>query len=155
MDRLAETVIDAAGTQSRTSLRARVHPHCVVCSPDRPCGLCLSFVAGADDTVVADFELDETVEGYVGWPHGGITSAILDGAMTNWLFAHGLTGVTAELNVRFRHPVVLNEPTRVTARLKRASHPLYVLEALITQNDQLKVRAVGRFLRKECDTETP
>ncbi len=25
--------------------------------------------------------------------------------MTNWLFAHGLTGVTAELNVRFRHPV--------------------------------------------------
>jgi len=103
--------------------------------------------------VTAQFELDQTVEGYIGWPHGGITSAILDGAMTNWLFAHGLTGVTAELKVRFRHPVVLNEPTTVTARLERVSQPLYILEAFITQNDQLKVRAVGRFLRKEYDGE--
>jgi len=103
--------------------------------------------------VVADFELDQAVEGYVGWPHGGITSAVLDGAMTNWLFAHGLTGVTAELKVRFRHPVVLGEPAMVTARLKSVSHPLYELEASITQGGQLKVRATGRFMHKEYDKE--
>jgi acyl-coenzyme A thioesterase PaaI-like protein len=104
---------------------------------------------------VAEFELDQAVEGYVGWPHGGITSAVLDGAMTNWLFAHGLTGVTAELNVRFRHPIILEEPAKVMARLKTASHPLYELEACITQNGQLKARATGRFMHKEHGSERP
>jgi uncharacterized protein (TIGR00369 family) len=150
MDRfVADRTLHGARTTPCTSLRARLHPHCIVCSPDHSCGLGLRFVAGADDTVVAEFELDQTVEGYVGWPHGGITSAVLDGAMTNWLFAHGLTGVTAELNVRFRHPVMLEEPAKVTARLKSASHPLYVLEAHITQNGQLKARATGRFMHHE------
>jgi len=153
MDRLAEAAVNEPRTQSCTSLRARLHPHCVVCSPKHPRGLCLGFMAGADDTVVADFELDQTVEGYVGWPHGGITSAVLDGAMTNWLFVHGLTGVTAELKIRFRHPVILREPATVTARLKRASHPLYELEACITQSGQLKVRATGRFMHKEYGKE--
>jgi len=155
MDQCAEITAEESKTQSGAQLSARLHPHCVVCSADNPCGLCLHFEAGDDDTVTAEFELDQSVEGYTGWPHGGITSAILDGAMTNWLFAHGLTGVTAELNVCFRHPVRLNEPTRVTARLQRASHPLYILEALITQDCQLKVRAVGWFLHKPSDTERP
>jgi acyl-coenzyme A thioesterase PaaI-like protein len=153
MDRFADTAVDGARTQSGTSLRTRLHPHCVVCSPDHPCGLCLCFAVGADDTIMADFELDCMVEGYVGWSHGGITSAILDGAMTNWLFAHGLTGVTAELNIRFRHPVILGEPASVTARLKNASHPLYEMEASITQNGQLKARATGRFMHKERGRE--
>lgn len=153
MDRLTEAAIDGARVESCRELRARLHPRCVVCSPDNPCGLCLRFTGGADDTVVAEFELDHAVEGYVGWPHGGITSAVLDGAMTNWLFAHGLTGVTAELKVRFRHPVVLGEPAVVTARLKNASHPLYELEAGIIQGGQLKVCAIGRFVHKEYGKE--
>jgi acyl-CoA thioesterase FadM len=102
---------------------------------------------------VADFKLDPVVEGYVGWPHGGITSAVLDGAMTNWLFAHDLACVTAELTVRFRHPMVLNEPAKVTARLKNASHPLYVLDAWITQNGHLKTRATGKFMYIEYEVE--
>jgi len=153
MDPLMEATLPGGRTKSCRDLRARLHPRCVVCSPDHPCGLCLHFEAGANDTVTADFELDQAVEGYVGWPHGGITSAVLDGAMTNWLFAHGLTCVTAELNVRFRHPVVLGEPATVTARLKSDSHPLYELEACIHQNGQLKVRAMGRFMYKEYGTE--
>jgi acyl-coenzyme A thioesterase PaaI-like protein len=153
MDRFAGTTVRDAKTESGASLRTRLHPRCVVCSRDHPCGLGLCFVAGADDTVVADFELDGTVEGYVGWSHGGITSAVLDGAMTNWLFAHSLTGITAELKIRFRHPVLLGEPARVTARLRGASHPLYELEARIIQNGQLKARATGRFMHKADSRE--
>jgi acyl-coenzyme A thioesterase PaaI-like protein len=153
MDRSTDAVVDDVGPRSHTNLCARLHPHCVVCGAQNPCGLCLRFLAGADDTIVADFELDRAAEGYVGWSHGGITSAVLDGAMTNWLFAHGLTGVTAELNVRFRHPVLLGQAARVTARLKNASPPLYELEAQITQNGQLKARATGRFLHKTHNGE--
>jgi acyl-coenzyme A thioesterase PaaI-like protein len=149
MNRFADTAVHNTQIDSGARLRARLHPRCVVCSLDHPCGLGLCFVPGADDTIMADFELDQTAEGYVGWSHGGIISAVLDGAMTNWLFAHGLTGVTGELNIRFRHPVLLGEPTQVTARLKSASHPLYELEAQITQNNQLKARATGRFMHTQ------
>jgi len=135
------------------SLAARLHPNCVVCSPSNPSGLCLCFESGPDDTVLANLNLDPSVEGYVGWMHGGITSAVLDGAMTNWLFAHDLTCVTAELSVRFRHPVLLNEPAKVTARLKKASHPLYVLDADITQNGRLKTQATGKFMYVEYGEE--
>ena len=146
MNRLADATRAGIRPQTCEDIRTALHPNCVVCSPDKPRGLALQFASAADDTVVAEFELDETVEGYVGWPHGGITTSILDGAMTNWLFAHGLTCVTAELKVRFRHPVLLDQPGRVTASLQRATHPLYVLEAHIVQNGQLKVRATGRFM---------
>jgi acyl-coenzyme A thioesterase PaaI-like protein len=155
MERCEVVTAQNARMKSGTNLRARLHPHCVVCSPDCPGGLRLRFTAATEDSVVADFQLDRAVEGYVGWPHGGITSAILDGAMTNWLFAHGLTGVTAELNVRFRHPVLLEEPATVTAHLKTALHPLYELEAQIIQHGQLKARATGRFLHKELGQERP
>jgi uncharacterized protein (TIGR00369 family) len=153
MNRLADATRAGIRPQTCEDIRTALHPNCVVCSPDKPRGLALQFASAADDTVVAEFELDEMVEGYVGWPHGGITTSILDGAMTNWLFAHGLAGVTAELNVRFRHPVLLGEPATVTARLKQASHPLYELEACITQNGQLKVRATGRFMHKKYGRE--
>ena len=82
MDRFTDTTTEETKSRSGARLCARLHPHCVVCSPDNPSGLCLHFEAGDDDTVTAQFELDQTVEGYIGWPHGGITSAILDGAMT-------------------------------------------------------------------------
>ncbi len=146
MSRFADTISGRMKPQTYENLRATCHPNCVVCSPEKPRGLGLRFAPGADNTVVAEFELNQTVEGYVGWPHGGVTASVLDGAMTNWLFAHGLTCVTAELKVRFRHPVVLDEPARVTACLTSVTHPLYVLEAQITQNDQLKVQATGRFM---------
>jgi hypothetical protein len=49
--------------------------------------------------------------------------------------------------------MVLNEPAKVTARLKNASHPLYVLDAWIIQNGHLKTRATGKFMYMEYQTE--
>jgi uncharacterized protein (TIGR00369 family) len=101
-----------------------------------------------DDSITADFDLDETCEGYRDSPHGGVTSALLDASMGHWMFAHGLAGVTAELNIRFRHPLRLGEPARAIAELTRASHPLYVLQARVVQNGQVKARATGKFIHK-------
>jgi len=129
-------------------LSAQLHPNCVVCSPTNPRGLGQVFALRSDDSITADVELDETLEGYEGCPHGGVTSALLDASMGYWLFAHGLAGVTAELNIRFRHPVRLGEPARAIAQLKRASHPHYVLEARLVQDGQVKAQATGTFLHK-------
>ncbi len=130
------------------NLPAQLHPNCIVCSPTNPRGLGQIFTLRSDDSVTADFDLDETCEGYQGCPHGGATAALLDASMCHWLFAHGLAGVTAELNIRFRHPIRLGEPASAIAQLKRASPPLYILEARIVQDGQVKAQAIGKFIHK-------
>jgi acyl-coenzyme A thioesterase PaaI-like protein len=63
-------------------------------------GLRLKCRLSADGSVQATFDCNGTYEGYANILHGGVASALLDGAMTNCLFAHGHPGVTAEITVR-------------------------------------------------------
>jgi acyl-coenzyme A thioesterase PaaI-like protein len=95
---------------------------------------------------MATFQCDETLEGYPGFLHGGVISSILDGAMGHCIFARGRAAVTAEMMIRFRHPVVIHQEATVSARIERSSYPLYLLEAQIVQADQVKATATGKFL---------
>lgn len=122
------------------------HPRCVVCGRESPAGLGLKFQVQPDDSVSANFDCHKNFEGYDGLLHGGVISSIADGAMTNCLFAHGITAVTAELNVRFRHPVELGTPLTVTAKITRRTAPLFIVEAELTQAGQLKAKATGKFM---------
>jgi len=106
----------------------------------------LKFNLCENGSVATGFQLDESLEGYPGIPHGGVISLIFDGAMGNCLFAQGCTPVTAELNIRFRHPIVMHKSTTVSARIVRSSNSLYVLEAEIIQNGQIKATAEGKFV---------
>ena len=129
-----------------TNVRNCVHPNCVVCSPSNTRGLQLKFNLCENGSVATGFQLDESLEGYPGIPHGGVISLIFDGAMGNCLFAHGLAAVTAELNIRFRHPIAMHQPATVTARIVQSSNSIYVLEAKITQGGQVKATAEGKFV---------
>ena len=128
------------------STRDGQHARCVVCGQPEPPGLGLAFEVADDGSVSATFDCAAAFEGYPGMLHGGVISAIADGAMTNCLFARGVVAVTAELNVRFRHPVELGAPLTVTARVRKHCSPLWVLEASLTQGDQLRVKATGKFM---------
>jgi uncharacterized protein (TIGR00369 family) len=119
-----------------------------VCGRDCPAALGLDFKLADDGSVRAGFDCPAQYEGYGGMLHGGVISAIADGAMTNCLFAHGIEAVTAELVVRFRHPVRLGQRLEVKARITRRNEPLFVLEASLTQGGQLKARATGKFMKK-------
>ena len=129
-----------------TDTRKRLHPNCVVCSRSNTRGLQLEFDLCEDGSVTSDFELDETLEGYHGVPHGGVISAVFDGAMGNCLFAQGCTPVTAQLNIRFRHPFTMHRTATVSARIVSSSNSVYVLEAKITQNGKIKATAEGKFV---------
>jgi len=126
--------------------RARMHSHCVVCGRPGPVGLGVAFKVREDESVTACFDCHESFEGYDGMLHGGVISAIADGAMTNCLFAHGIVAVTAEMKVRFRHPIALGTSLMVAARITRRSEPLFVVEAELTQSGQLKAKASGKFM---------
>jgi len=129
-----------------TATSMRVHKNCVVCSPSNDRGLHLQFMLLEDGSVQASFDCGEAFEGYAGSLHGGVISALLDGAMTRCIFAHGHVGVTAELKVRYRHPVIIYHTAIVRGWIRRYSPPLYLMEAELFQDGQVKATATGKFM---------
>jgi len=130
---------------SVVNIRNLVHPKCVVCGFGNGNGLHLEFDADDDGSVAATFQCDEAFEGYSGILHGGVISSILDGAMGNCMFAHGRATVTVEMTTRFRHTVATGQQATVSARITRNSHPLYLLEAEIIQEGEIKATAKGKY----------
>ena len=100
---------------------------------------------------MASFDCRPLLEGYPGVLHGGVISALLDGAMTNCLFAQGRAAVTAELRVRFRHPVATDGTARLRAWIDRSCPPLFVLRAELRQGEQLMATAEGKFVQRPPD----
>jgi acyl-coenzyme A thioesterase PaaI-like protein len=130
------------------NVSAREHPNCVVCSQDNPQGLGVRFEVLADGSVQGDFACQGAYEGYPGIIHGGVLSALLDGAMLHCLFAIGCRAVTVDLSIQFRHPVKVRTPATVRARLLGRSDSLFTLAGEIIQGDHVKTRATGRFLAR-------
>lgn len=128
-------------------VRKREHGDCVVCSATNKRGLGLEFSVLEDGNVEATFDCEKAFEGYKDYLHGGVISALIDGAMTNCMFAHGYTALTAELNVRFHHPVIIGAPVKVRAWLEKDLFPLFLVGAEVLQNQELKASAVGKFMK--------
>lgn len=79
---------------------------CFGCGTANQHGLQLQFRALPDGGVWAAFVPQVVHEGYVGMIHGGITSTLLDEAMS-WAVTHqGDLGVTTRLAVTFRAPLL-------------------------------------------------
>ncbi len=102
----------------------------------------------------ASFSCQECFEGFPDSLHGGIVAVLLDSAMTNCMFAHGLVGMTGELKVRFRHVVDIGKAARVRAWLERSSHRLHVFGACLQQDGKTKATASGRFLETPIDLQS-
>ena len=129
-----------------TAISMQTHNNCVVCGPSNDRGLHLQFVSLADGSAQTSFDCGKAFEGYTGSLHGGVISALLDGAMTNCMFARGYTVVTAELKVRFRHPVVTGTIATVRAWIDQSVPPLFLMKAELLQSGQVKATATGKFM---------
>lgn len=123
------------------------HSHCIVCGPCNEQGLRLDFNVCQDGSVEACFECSTHLEGYESVVHGGILSTLLDGAMTNCLFAHGIKALTAELKVRFLAPVYTKDVVRLRASIQRSFSRFYILKSELTQNNIVKTRASAKFVK--------
>lgn len=130
-------------------LKQVFHRECVVCSERNKTGLHMDFQTNNEQAVSAGFMLDKSYEGYAGMVHGGIVSAIMDGAMTNCLFARDKVAFTADMHIRYRHPVLIDKPARVRAWITRFTPPIFVVQAEITQDGQVMSTATGKFMEKQ------
>ncbi|MGR5144985.1 PaaI family thioesterase [Photobacterium alginatilyticum] len=126
----------------------QAHNHCMVCGPvkNNLDTLQLVFSQDSEGKVTAPFQVTARHQGYDGMLHGGMTSTLLDAAMTHCLFAHGVQALTAELKVRFISPVCTGQQVRVTADLVGSRRGIYQLEAQVTQGQQVLARASAKFI---------
>jgi uncharacterized protein (TIGR00369 family) len=131
-------------------LRRQSHPDCYVCDPANGHGLGLEFRAAEDGAVEATFPCQPAFASYPGMLHGGMICMLLDGAMTNCLFAHGLIAVTVDMNVRFRQPVAVSRPAVVRAWLESKNSPVYQVAAELSQGGHVAATATARFIEKQA-----
>ena len=129
------------------SVQAEAHPFCTVCSRSNPNGFGLKFVCQPDGSVSTTFLGDPAQEGFHGVLHGGVIASLLDGAMTNCLFALGRTAMTGELNVRYREPVAIGEEMFIRAWITNSLPPLHLLAAELKQGNE-SVRRDVKYDRK-------
>ena len=128
--------------------QTEAHPFCFVCSGSNPMGLALRYEPQPDGSVSAKYLGHSALEGYSGLLHGGLIAAMLDGAMTNCLFARGIRGLTAELKVRYHESVAASEEVLLQAWLDDDAHGLYQLRAKLTQGGAVKASATGKFMKQ-------
>lgn len=120
----------------------------MVCGQSNPFGLGVKFNSEADGSVRATFLGHAALEGFEGCLHGGMIASLLDGAMTNCLFAHGCVAMTGELNICFREPVQIGEEMSVRAWIKNSSPPLHLLVAELKQGGRVKAAATAKFMER-------
>lgn len=109
----------------------------------------MAYESQADGSVRAHMDCPKRWQGYPGMVHGGIIASILDGAMTHCLFARDIAAVTADLHVRYRHPLLVDADAIVTARITREMAPVFVLEASIIQQEKTRCTATGKFMDRQ------
>lgn len=131
-------------------LRRQNHPKCFACGSANGHGLGLEFRVAQDGAVEATFPCQPVFAGYPGMLHGGIICTLLDGAMTNCLFACGLAAVTVDMHVRFRHPVTVSLPAMVRAWRESEGSPVHRLAAEVLQGEQVVATATARFIDKQA-----
>jgi uncharacterized protein (TIGR00369 family) len=137
----------AAATGSSPS-ESRLLPwseSCFVCGDANEKGLKVRFYVEGDQVRVLTV-LDPRHEGYPGYAHGGVISALLDEA-GGWAcsVAVGRLFYTIELTVRFKLPVPGGEPITVSARCTDANRRLARAEAWIHDQEH-KVLASAKGL---------
>lgn len=122
--------------------------HCIICGSANPVGLAAQFTvseAGAYAAIV----VGETWQGFQGMVQGGIITGILDDAMWYAIYGrHEMATVTAEITVRFIHPVRINVECAVTGHVVQFRRRLQSAAAELVQDGQVCAIAQGRFMPK-------
>lgn len=92
--------------------------YCFICGKNNPFGLQLEF-SFHDGKIISNFVLQKSHQGYKDIIHGGIISSILDEAMVKAALLQNIPAVTAEITVRFRNPLMINEHALVEAFIEK------------------------------------
>lgn len=125
---------------------------CFACGPRNRSGLRLRFErdgAGVTTTFVPRL----SHQGYPGYVHGGVATALLDEIMSRVFLLDGQWVMTARVDVRFRHPIPLGQRIRGAAERSRALRGFLQAQGRLELADgRVAADAVGTFVPVPDDT---
>jgi len=107
---------------------------CFACGRLNPYGLKLTFEE-KEDIYITHFTGEPQHQGYDGIMHGGIVSTLLDEIIARYIYAKGVTAVTARLEVRYLKPTPIGVPLLVQGRIARSKGRIYEMTGTIELPD--------------------
>ncbi|MBI5214039.1 MAG: PaaI family thioesterase [Nitrospirae bacterium] len=108
--------------------------YCFACGKKNQCGLKLSFQY-SNGRLTAEFIPSKSHQGYKDITHGGIITSVLDEVMIQAAIAEGIMPVTAEINVRFKRPLMTGEKTVAEAKIIKIGSRLIEAQARLLKKD--------------------
>lgn len=123
---------------------------CFVCGLNNEASLKARFFELENDEIVAIFKPLLGHQSYPGRLHGGIAASILDetiGRAVN-IKDEKIWGVTAELNVKYKKPIPLDQELRVVARITRDTRRIFEGEGeILLENGEVAATAFGKYVK--------
>ena len=118
---------------------------CFACGPRNDSGLHLTFHREGD-TVVTTYTGAGRHQGFPGFVHGGVITALLDEVMSRVPVIEGRWGMSAKLDVRFRLPVRVDDALTATARKDGGRGNIMRIKSWVTLSDgRVAAEAVGAY----------
>lgn len=120
--------------------------NCFGCAPHNKSGLQLEFWEDGDE-VVAFWEPQHNLMGWTNVLHGGIQATLMD-EVSGWLVyvKCATAGVTAEMNVKFRKPLLMNcGLITIRSKLHEQNRRFATINSKITCNNEVCAEAVLKF----------
>lgn len=120
---------------------------CFVCGRENSYGLRLNFEQH-EQTVMTTFTPGSQHQGWPGHLHGGILYAVLDETMGRVGFTIDSWTMSGRVEIRYRAPVPIDQPLRVTATLVRERGRALEVQGFAQLSDgTLAAEATGLYMR--------
>ena len=126
---------------------------CFACGPRNPFGLQLRFERDGE-RVITRFATREEYQGFPGYLHGGVITALLDEVMSRVsLVLDNRWTMTAGVYVRFRKPVFIGqEVTAVAEHLETTRRVVTARGGVSLPDGSIAAEATGKFIHVPSST---
>lgn len=121
--------------------------YCFACGKDNPIGLQME-VTRTEGKAEARLTLKKEHQGWKDIAHGGLVSTILDEMMAHAVVSKAPRAVTAEIKIRFKKVVPLNQPLIAFGEIKHFDRrrAVAVSELRIAETNELLATGESKFL---------
>ena len=121
--------------------------YCYCCGEKNPQGLKLIFTYPEPGTAETSCKIPSHFTGWQNLTHGGLLAMLLDETMAHACISEAGMGVTAEITVRYRHPIQVGKTVRIAAEVKTRKSRILETEGWIRDGEgNIVADAKARFL---------
>ena len=118
---------------------------CFVCGEKNPIGLKKRFKV-QDESLFMEFNLSKNYQGWGNVVHGGFLSMLLDEVQVQIAGYKGYKTVTADMNVRFKKPVMTEKTYKSVAKIEKINSRLIETSAeIIDENGEVYTTSTAKL----------